>query len=111
MDYLHAFIKLVDATSVQRVDDLVINYDRFIGIDRILALADGAVTIDLSALTHMLCLHIETDQTINLVQSGNTIVIQNNFVLLNASIGLTFTLQNPGTTPANIMIRGYGVLA
>lgn len=111
MATLHGNIKLTDDDSLTLVEDLAISYNRRVCVERILKSTDGAVTIDLTGVGSMLAFYIHTTYPVTL-NNGANIVVQNDLLLLNASIGASLTVQNfDAAHNAVISYRIYGVVA
>jgi hypothetical protein len=110
MKTLYGNIKLTDDDSTILIEDLAVAYNRRICIERVLKVADGAVTIDLTVLGTMKVFYIHTTGAI-VVNNGEEIPVTNDFLLLNAAFSTTFTIANGGTADVTVSIRAYGVVA
>ena len=110
METLHGNIKLVDDDSSNRIDDLQIEYNRRLCIEKVIKNADGAVAFDLSDIGAMVALYIHTTGHIT-IDAGTNIELQNDFMLLNAAFVETFTITNPETADVTVSIRAYGTVA
>ena len=110
MKTLYGNIKLTDDDSTILIEDLAVGYNRRLCIERVLKVADGAVSIDLSALGTMKALYIRTTGPI-VLNNGGAIPVTSEFLLLNAAFSTTFTIANGGAADVTVSIRAYGVVA
>lgn len=109
MNTLHANIKLVDDDSQNRIEDLVIEYNRRICVERTFKSSEGAITFNFSDLGNMLALYIHTSSMIT-VNNGSDIIVRDDLLLLNSSVGASITIQNKDATKdAVVSLRAYGV--
>lgn len=108
MSTLHCNFRITDSELTIKVEDLDIDYDRRLSIQRELKSSDGAVAVDLSGAGTMSALYVHTSSPITLTMSDDSTVVVESDLFLTMGLDVVSMQNLDEEVDAVVKIYAYG---
>jgi hypothetical protein len=108
MGTLHCNIRLTDPELTIKVEDLTIDYDRRVVLDRVLTYDDGEVSIDLTGAGTISAFYLHTTSPITLKKADASTQVVDTDILILSDVDISSIQNLDEDNDAAVEIYAYG---